>query len=120
MSPSSGAGVLEAGIAVVERDPAVESLVQLNFCAREDASLSVAQLILAVLFSIDFQLLAFNLPTPISLSFASLTHSAPITAFFATLTSKNIGGGGRGRQSELEVGARRNALETNGARGASL
>lgn len=35
MSPPWGYGVFEAGIAVVERDLAIERLVELHFCARE-------------------------------------------------------------------------------------
>src|SRR5258708_37503554 len=35
MSPPCGVGVFEAGFAVVERDPAVESLVYLDFGARK-------------------------------------------------------------------------------------
>ncbi len=35
MSPSWGVGVFQAGIAVVERDPAIEGLIKLDFCSRE-------------------------------------------------------------------------------------
>ncbi len=35
MSPSWGVGVFQAGIAVVERDPAIEGLIKLGFCSRE-------------------------------------------------------------------------------------
>src|SRR3989442_5026381 len=35
MSPPWGVGLFQAGIAVVERDPAIESLVKLDFCSRE-------------------------------------------------------------------------------------
>ena len=99
MSPSNGAGVLEAGIAVVEREPAVENLVQLNFCSREAASLPVAQPILAVLVSIDSQLLTFNLPTPISLylclSNALRAHNPFLCHSYLQNTGREAGGGGR-------------------------
>src|SRR5260370_5997947 len=35
MSPPCGVGVFQASLAIVERDPAIKSLVQLDFCARE-------------------------------------------------------------------------------------
>ena len=35
MSPLLGIGMFQTGIAVVERDPSIESLIELDFCSRE-------------------------------------------------------------------------------------
>src|SRR6266852_6358795 len=35
MSPPCGVGVFQASVAVIERDPAIESLIELDFCASE-------------------------------------------------------------------------------------